>query len=221
MRILIATVICAFLALPALAADAPKTDDQKTLYAIGLVVARELAVFKLSPSELEQVKQGITDAVTGKTPLVELSAFDRKIQELAQARIKVYGEKLATTAGEFLERAAREKGAVKTSSGLIFLPLTEGKGNTPTPDSTVRVNYKGTLVDGYEFDSSYRRGKPVEFTLKNVIKCWTEGLQKMQPGGKAKLFCPPAIAYGDRGPVPSIPPQATLVFEIELLDVIK
>lgn len=116
-----------------------------------------------------------------------------------------------------LARAAAEPGAVVTASGLVFRPLREGKGTKPAAIDTVRVHYRGTFPDGREFDSSYARGEPASFPLNRVIKCWTEGLQRMQVGSKAKLTCPSAIAYGERGAGGEIPPNAVLQFEVELL----
>jgi len=150
---------------------------------------------------------------------VNIETYSKKVQELAQTRRAAQGVKLAAAGKEFLDRAAAEKGAVKTESGLIYLSLVEGSGAAPAPTDKVKVNYRGTLVDGQEFDSSYKRGQPAEFPVNGVIKCWTEGLQKMKVGGTAKLVCPPAIAYGDRGAGTTIPPNATLVFEVELLEV--
>jgi len=117
--------------------------------------------------------------------------------------------------------AEKEKGAVKTASGLVYRILVEGKGPSPTADDTVRVHYRGTLVDGKEFDSSHRRGQPAEFPLRRVIACWTEGLQKLKVGGKAKLTCPPRLAYGERevgGGL--IPANSVLIFEVELLAIV-
>nr|WP_231402548.1 FKBP-type peptidyl-prolyl cis-trans isomerase [Caenimonas aquaedulcis] len=109
---------------------------------------------------------------------------------------------------------------VTTASGLVYQSLKDGSGKSPAATDTVRVHYRGTLMDGKEFDSSYSRGEPTEFPLNRVIKCWTEGVQLMKPGGKARLTCPAAIAYGERGAGGGvIPPNATLVFEIELLQV--
>ena len=119
----------------------------------------------------------------------------------------------------YLEKAAAEPGAVKTASGLVFRELRPGSGAGPHRTSKVKVNYRGTLVDGTEFDSSYKRGQPAEFGLDQVVPCWTEGVQRMHPGGKAQLVCPSKIAYGDAGSPPTIPPGATLIFEIELLEI--
>ncbi len=217
-RLVIAILVC-LLAVPSFAAEPAKSDEQKTLYAIGLIVARQLSVFNLTPAELEFVKQGITDSIAGKRPEVDLAAYNQKVQELARARRKAEGEKLAGMNKEFLEKAAKEKGAIKTDSGLIYLSRKEGSGPNPGLTDTVKVNYRGTLPDGKEFDSSYKRGQPAEFRLDGVIKCWQEGLQKMKVGGKARLVCPAQLAYGDAGAGDLILPGATLVFDVELLDI--
>lgn len=116
-----------------------------------------------------------------------------------------------------LAAAAKETGAVVTKSGLVYLPVKAGTGASPAASDKVKVHYKGMFPDGKEFDSSYKRGEPTEFPLNRVIPCWTEGVQLMKTGGKAKLTCPAAIAYGERGAGNVIPPNATLVFEVELL----
>ena len=120
---------------------------------------------------------------------------------------------------EAAAKAAKEPGATVTKSGLVYRSLKEGKGASPSASDVVRVHYQGAFPDGRVFDSSYQRGQPTEFPLNRVIPCWTEGVQRMKVGGKAKLTCPPDIAYGARGAGGVIPPNATLVFEIELLDV--
>ena len=117
------------------------------------------------------------------------------------------------------ETTAPEQGGVKTASGLVYTELRAGTGPSPTANDVVKVNYRGTLQDGTEFDSSYKRNEPAVFPLNRVIPCWTEGVQRMKVGGKARLVCPSAIAYGDAGSPPVIPGGATLTFEIELLGV--
>lgn len=120
---------------------------------------------------------------------------------------------------ETIEVAAKDKGAVKTASGMVYKSLKDGTGKSPTASSMVEVNYRGTLPDGKEFDSSYKRNQSAKFPLSRVIPCWTEGVQMMKAGGKAKLVCPPELAYGARGAGRDVPPNATLIFEVELLDV--
>jgi FKBP-type peptidyl-prolyl cis-trans isomerase FkpA len=118
-----------------------------------------------------------------------------------------------------LAAAAKEPGAVVKPSGLVFLSQRDGSGASPGPTDTVRVNYRGTFPDGREFDSSYKRGEAIEFPLNGVIKCWTEGVQLMKVGGKARLTCPSGLAYGERGAGSVVPPNATLIFEVELLGI--
>jgi FKBP-type peptidyl-prolyl cis-trans isomerase FkpA len=118
-----------------------------------------------------------------------------------------------------LDKAAAEPGAVRTTSGMVYRELTSGTGQSPRPEDMVKVNYRGTLTNGTEFDSSYKRNEPAQFPLNRVIPCWTEGLQHMKVGGKARLTCPANLAYGDQGSPPTIPGGATLIFEVELLGI--
>ena len=120
---------------------------------------------------------------------------------------------------ETIEKAAKETGAVKTQSGLVYKSIKDGSGKSPSRTSIVEVNYRGTLTNGKEFDSSYKRHQSIKFPLTGVIPCWTEGVQMMKVGGKAQLVCPPELAYGARGAGRDVPPNATLIFEVELLDI--
>ncbi len=122
---------------------------------------------------------------------------------------------------KYLEKAAATKGAVKTASGAIVITLKKGAGAQPTRANTVKVHYTGKLIDGKVFDSSVQRGEPATFPLADVIPCWTEGVQKMKVGGKARLVCPPETAYGAGGAPPAIPSNAVLDFEVELLSIIR
>lgn len=124
---------------------------------------------------------------------------------------------LALSAAGFVQAAAPEK----MPSGLIYESLKDGTGQQAAPQAVVQVHYRGTLADGREFDSSYKRGEPATFPLNRVIPCWTEGVAKMREGGKAKLVCPPEIAYGSQGAGGVIPPNATLTFEVELIKVLR
>jgi FKBP-type peptidyl-prolyl cis-trans isomerase FkpA len=218
---LLSVLFVLLVATPAFAVDPPQTEEQKTLYAIGQTVFRQLSVFGLSPEEFQYVLLGLTDAQSGKKPAVDHSAYAIKVQELARDRRKALGTRLAPVGEATLAKAAQEPGAVKTTSGMVYQSLKEGTGASPLESDTVRVHYRGTLVDGKEFDSSYKRGKPLDLKLSGVIKCWTEGVQKMKVGGKAKLVCPPALAYAESGAGEAIPPQSTLLFDIELLEIVK
>jgi FKBP-type peptidyl-prolyl cis-trans isomerase FkpA len=198
-------------------APKPMTDEDKIVYSLGLSVYRSLGQFDLSPAELEIVKQALTDAAANK-PAVDINTYGPQIEGFGSARTsRVASREKATSAG-YLTKAAAEPGAVKTESGLIYKELKAGTGDSPKPTDTVKVNYRGTLTNGTEFDSSYKRNEPAEFPLNGVIRCWTEGVQKMKVGGKAQLVCPSDLAYGDQGR-PSIPGGATLIFEIELLSI--
>jgi len=125
----------------------------------------------------------------------------------------------STDAKSYLDKAAAEPGAKRTASGLVYRELKAGTGASPTAADTVKVHYRGTLTDGTEFDSSYKRNEPISFPLRGVIPCWTEGVQMMKVGGRSQLVCPSSIAYGDIGHPPEIPGGATLVFEVELLGI--
>jgi FKBP-type peptidyl-prolyl cis-trans isomerase FkpA len=195
------------------------TDDQKTLYALGLILGRNVAGFNLSATELATVQAGMSDAALGKKPQVELEQYGPRVNQLRNKRMSAKSEDEKKKGLAFADKAAQEAGAEKTASGLVFKSLSPGSGEQPKATDNVKVNYKGTLTDGTEFDSSYKRGQPAEFPLMGVIPCWTEGLQKMKVGEKARLVCPSNIAYGDQGRPPTIPGGATLVFEVELMGI--
>ncbi len=202
------------------AAKGLATDDEQALYAVGLAMWRNLSSLELSADELKLVERGLEDAAAGREPAVTLEEAGPKIQTFRKARLDRQAAKEKELGQAYLDKAAAEPGAVKSDSGLVYIETEAGTGASPVPTDTVKVHYTGTLVDGTEFDSSVKRGQPAEFPLNRVIKCWTEGLQKMKVGGKAKLICPADIAYGDRGR-PGIPPGATLVFDVQLLDIVK
>jgi FKBP-type peptidyl-prolyl cis-trans isomerase FkpA/FKBP-type peptidyl-prolyl cis-trans isomerase FklB len=198
-----------------------KTDEQKTLYAIGLALSQSLMAFDLTEAELELIKAGLTDGALDRERKVDLRAYGPKIQAMQQSRMSAAAAEEKKTGQVFLDKAAAEPGAKKTPSGLIMSTIKPGSGPTPAATDKVKVHYQGTLTDGTVFDSSIERKEPVTFELDKVIRCWTEGLQQMKVGGKARLVCPSAIAYGDRGMPPRIRPGATLVFEVELLEIVK
>ncbi len=195
-----------------------ETEDQKTLYALGLLLGKNIKPFSLKPDELAIVKAGLTDAVTDAKPQVELEAYGPKVNEMAQKRAASGADEAKKKGQDFADSVAKQKDAVKLPSGVVVRTITPGSGASPTADDIVKVHYEGKLVDGTVFDSSIKRGEPAEFPLKGVVPCWTEALQKMKKGEKSQIVCPSSVAYGDRGSPPVIPPGATLSFEVELLD---
>ena len=208
-------LVCLLLAV---SATDPKTDDEKSLYAIGyLIGSRNLAQFQLKPDEMKLVEKGVADGATGKKAAIDVDQQMDAVNKLAQKRASVGAEKEKAAGKEYADKAAKEPGAQKLPSGVIYKQVKAGSGPSPLPTDKVKVNYEGALTSGTVFDSSYKRGQPAEFGLNQVIKCWTEGVQKMKVGEKARLVCPSDVAYGDHGHPPSIPGGATLVFEVELL----
>jgi FKBP-type peptidyl-prolyl cis-trans isomerase FkpA len=199
----------------------PQTDDEKTLYAWGLMLGRNAQALSLTPRELEVVKAGLTDSVNKKAPAVELEKFGPKMDTLARNRQNARAEIEKGKAKGILEAAQKESGAQKLPAGTIIKNTRPGTGASPAETDRVKVHYAGRLADGTEFDSSIKRGEPAIFPLNGVIKCWTEGLGAMKVGGKATLTCPSEIAYGDGGRPPVIPGGAVLIFDVELLDIMK
>ena len=221
-RVALVLAAACLLAAPVLAVE-PKveSDQDKTLYAIGLVLSRNLGAFQLTEAELEIVKAGMTDGVLNRPKKADLETYGPKINELQKQRATKAAEANKVAGKAFVDKVlAANKDLKKTGTGLVMETLKEGTGASPKPTDRVKVHYTGTLIDGTVFDSSVKRGQPADFALNQVVPCWTEAFQFMKPGGKAKLYCPSDIAYGDPGR-PSIPPGATLVFEVELLEILK
>jgi len=198
-----------------------KSDEDKAFYAFGFNMSQQLGGLNLTEHELEVMKAGLTDGVLKKPQKIDPKAYQAKFQEIAKGRATAAATTEKKAGQEFADKAAKEKGATKTASGMIYQEITPGTGESPKATDKVKVHYKGTLTDGTQFDSSIDRGQPATFGLNQVIKCWTEGVQMMKVGGKAKLICPSDIAYGDAGRPPTIKPGATLVFEVELLSIEK
>lgn len=196
-------------------------DEQKTLYALGIAISQSLNDFALSAAELEIVKAGLTDGVMKREPKVDMNNYGPRIEKMVQARAGAVADRQKKAGAAFVAKAAAESGAKTTASGAIVKAIKEGSGPTPKATDTVTVHYHGTLIDGTVFDSSVKRGQPATFPLANVVKCWTEGVQMIKVGGKSRLVCPAELAYGERGSPPRIPPGATLVFEVELIEIGK
>ena len=220
---LLVTVVLVLAVVTVAGAAGPelKSDEQKTLYALGFVISQNLASFALSPADLEVVLAGVNDGVLKKDSKVDVQTYGPKIPALQTARASAAATVEKKAGQAFLDKAAAEKGATRTASGMIITTVKAGDGASPKATDRVKVHYQGALTDGTVFDSSVKRNEPLTLALNSVIKCWTEGVPMMKVGGKSKLVCPSDIAYGDQGRPPIIKPGATLVFEIELLEIVK
>jgi len=197
-----------------------KTADDKAIYVFGYSVARNAEVLNLSKAEQELFKKGVADALAGTKPLVQLPDYFPSVKNLVEARQPLAAAARVKRDQPALDAAAKEKGAQVTADGLVYIPIVQGTGASPAATDLVKVQYRGSLANGVEFDSSYRRGQAAEFALNKVVPCWSEGAQKMKVGGKAKFVCPASIGYKDKGfPQGAIPGGAVLVFEVELLEV--
>ena len=209
---------------PATSPAVTVSEEEKAVYALGAAmgqqVARQVKALNLSPAEVETLKKAFAASLAGQKPEYVIEQYGPKLQARAEAQAATAAVAEKAKSAAFRDTAAAEAGAVKTASGLVFKSITSGKGASPKPTDVVQVNYRGTLIDGTEFDASAKHGGPATFRLNGVVPCWTEGVQLMKVGEKAKLVCPSEIAYGDRGtPDGSIPPGATLVFEVDLLGI--
>ncbi len=226
MRIKALLLITAFVGIAGCAQAAqptPKTDDEKALYALGVILARNIQSFNFTDKELELVKAGLGDGARDKSSMDQaaLEASLPKLEELQKARLADATTKEKAAGSAFLAKAATEKDATKTASGLVIRTVLAGTGASPTADDVVKVHYTGKFVDGKVFDSSVERNEPATFPLSGVIPCWTEAVQLMKVGGKAQVVCPPELAYGEEGRPPQMRGGATLVFDVELLEIMK
>ncbi|SJN58398.1 FKBP-type peptidyl-prolyl cis-trans isomerase [Vibrio ruber] len=209
-----------------------KSDDEKAAYAIGVSFANYLSTSLEKPKEYgidldkDIVLQGIQNAFANNSAMTDedarkaLEDFDKRLNTLATTKAKEKAEANKKAGDDFRAEFEKQDGVKKTKSGLLYQVMTKGTGESPKATDTVQVHYKGTLIDGTQFDSSYDRGEPATFPLDRVIPGWTEGVQLMKVGAKYKFVIPPELAYGDRD-TPSIPADSTLVFEVELLKVEK
>ena len=176
--------------------------------------------------DIKATHQAIDDIFEGKTPAISeaeakntITAVQGRLRTETEAKRKVAGEKNSVDGAKFLEENKSKEGVITLPSGLQYKVVKQGDGATPASDDTVRTHYRGTLIDGTEFDSSYKRGEPAEFAVTGVIKGWTEALQLMKVGSKLQLYVPPTLAYGERGAGANIGPNSTLIFDIELVSI--
>lgn len=209
----------------AVAADKPISLEDRVSYGIGMNIGRDFSNQEIQVNA-ELLAQGIKDAQAGGNTLMSEEEVKQTIAELQQilqakqaAKVKELGEANQKAGADFLAANAKKEGVKTTASGLQYQVIEEGSGKIPAATDKVKVHYRGTLVDGTEFDSSYQRGEPAVFPVNGVIKGWTEALQLMKEKAKYRLFIPAGLAYGERGAGPVIGPQSTLIFDVELLEV--
>jgi len=222
MKHLIVVVSASLLALPLFGQEkSPQLKDQKdkVSYSIGMNIGFNLSRQKVDINP-DLLAAGIKDAIAGKPQLTQDQVKDvmAQFEKDMEQKQKQAGEKNKTEGAKFLEENKKKSGVKTTASGLEYKPIKEGTGPQPKATDMVTVNYRGTLIDGTEFDSSYKRGQPATFPVNGVIKGWTEALQLMKVGSKYQLWIPSNLAYGERSITPEIGPNATLIFEVELMD---
>jgi len=206
------------------AADKPEFKDarEKNSYSVGANWGNSLKKQEVDV-DLEVLIRGLREAFVGQSALSDeqiresMMALNKEIRAKQEEKRKQQGEKNKQEGEKFLAENKTKPGVVALPSGLQYKVLTDGSGESPKPGDVVTVNYRGTLIDGTEFDSSYKRGQPATFSVTGVIKGWTEALEQMKPGAKWQLFIPSDLAYGERGSGPTIGPNATLQFEVELV----
>jgi len=212
-------------AAPADAAGKPASVQDRASYAIGLNLGRSFKTNEVAVN-LDLLIQGVKDALGDAKPILTdeeiqgaMQSLQQEVLAKQQEKQKMIGEKNKKEGEEFLAKNKARPGVTTTASGLQYEVLSPGAGESPKPTDKVTVHYKGTLIDGTTFDSSYDRGEPATFVLNQVIGGWTEGVGLMKPGAKYKLYIPPALGYGDRGAGPTIGPSAVLIFDVELISV--
>jgi len=215
----------ALVSAPALQAEELTTDEQKLSYSLGLILGQKLKM-DVENLDIESFRDGVETVYAGKEPLLNdeqigavMQAFQQKKMEEQRAALAKLADDNKAAGETYMAENGKKKGVKTTESGLQYEELTAGKGESPSEADTVKVHYRGELIDGTEFDSSYSRNQPVSFPLNGVIPGWTEGLQLMKEGGKARLVIPADLAYGPGGMGEAIGPNETLVFEVELLEV--
>jgi len=226
-RLAILLMCMAFAVNPAIAQEKKelKTQKEKTSYALGMNMAASVKA-NLIDVDTDALLQGIKDTLTGGKMLLTdaeardlFAALQKDVQARVHEKMKAQAEINRKEGEEFLARNKKKEGVITLPSGLQYKVITEGKGKSPKLTDTVTVNYRGTLIDGTEFDSSYKRGQPATFPVNGVIRGWVEALQLMKEGSKLELYVPSNLAYGERAAGGAIGPNATLIFEVELLKV--
>jgi FKBP-type peptidyl-prolyl cis-trans isomerase FkpA len=216
---LLATIWLAPVSVQA-ADDEDKSDNDKTLYFLGMSIGSNLEMLDLSEAEAEALVEGLKDTLAGEAEALDPGVYGEKVNQFTNERMQAAQVREQSASAGYLTEMAAEEGAITTESGLVYRELVAGDGVQPSAASSVRAHYTGTLRNGEVFDSSRERGQPLTISLNQVIPCWTEAIALMQEGGRSKITCPASIAYGERGSG-SIPPGAVISFDVELIEVVK
>jgi len=202
------------------AAATMNSDDEKTLYALGYALASQLQGITFEGKDLEQIQQGLTDGLTGSKPAIAMETYGPMIQTMMATRVEQAAAIESEKGAAYVEEAAATPAAIRLDSGGVYIEITAGAGAQPAATDRVKLHYHGTLVDGTVFDSSVDKGVPAEFGVNEVVPCFSEGVQQLKVGGKAKLVCPSTSAY-PQGRPPLIKPGAVIQFEVELLEILN
>jgi FKBP-type peptidyl-prolyl cis-trans isomerase len=209
------------LASASLAEEPLEDDHDRMLYTLGAALGRQLTGLSLSEEDMRKVQAGIRDQVLEDSLRIDPNDYMDAVRVFHQEQAELAARREREASAAYLAEAAARPGVRGFPSGLLYEELEAGQGNAPAANSVVRVHYHGTLRDGRVFDSSVDRGDPIDFPLDRVIPCWTEALQHMREGGKSRVVCPSEIAYGKSGSPPTIPGNAVLTFEVELISIVR
>ena len=193
--------------------------SEKIIYTMGVLFGERLKSIQPSEKEIDVLIQGVEDGL-GEKKQIDIKKYSSNFRTLFRERGQKVAKKMEEVGAKYMEKFVAEEGGLKTESGIGYKILKQGTGKNPQSSDRVKVHYHGTLVDGTVFDSSVERKNPLSFPLGGVIKCWKEGMQMIKVGGKIKLVCPSNLAYGIRGAPPKIPGGSTLIFEVELLEIV-
>jgi len=202
------------------AATTMNNDDEKTLYALGFALSTQLQGITFEGNDLKQIQNGLADGLAGNTPAVTMETYGPMIQTMIASRVEQMATVEAEKGASYVAEAAATPGAIKLNSGGVYVESSPGEGAQPAATDRVKIHYHGTLVDGTVFDSSVDKGVPAEFNVNEVVPCFSEGVQQLKVGAKAKLVCPSLSAY-PQGRPPLIKPGAVIQFEVELLEILN
>ncbi|MGC8867245.1 MAG: FKBP-type peptidyl-prolyl cis-trans isomerase [Elusimicrobiales bacterium] len=195
-------------------------DVRSSAYMLGVAMTRNISAYDFSKQEIDDMIKGFSDGLRNK-PDYRNTVDYNKVNEMIKAKKNELMKKNKKKGEEYLKKLSSQPNAAVIDNGIVYVRTTEGKGASPSENDTVKVHYSGKLIDGKEFDSSYKKNQPAEFKLNSVIPCWTKAITKMKIGEKATIGCPSDTAYGDNGIEMVIPPGSTLIFDVELLDIVK